>query len=184
MHYNITYGSIISTATVVSLELAKLNSKIIWDDEDTLLQLFLDASIQDAENYIDGPILKKTITIGLSEWVTNFEFPIFPISSVTSISYVDQDGETQTVDNADYLFYKQEKTSKIKFTADSFPELNAIADFPITLNVVGGYENEDVPSSIKNAVLLRFSHRHMFREDVPTSLNRTFYSALRPYRRY
>lgn len=184
MHYNITYGNTISTANVVTLALAKKNSKITWDDEDDLLQLFLDASEQDAENYIDGPIRQKNLTIGLSNWVSKLELPVFPITSIASIAYVNESGETVNMPATDYLFYSVEQANKIHFTADQLPELDGTKDFPITITCVGGYPDDEVPAAIKNAVLLRFSHRHMFREDVPTSLNRTFYSALRPYRRF
>jgi uncharacterized phiE125 gp8 family phage protein len=184
MQYNISYGANLNAEKVVTLELAKLNSKIIWDEEDALLNLILDSSINDAENYIDGPIYRKNVSIGITNWVDKFVFPIHPVSSVTSITYKDINGVLRTLTNAQFTFYFIEKQCKIQFKIEDTIALNTDLDFPITINAVAGYVDAEIPASIKNAVLLRFSHRHMFREDVPTSLDRTFYSSLRPYRNY
>lgn len=184
MDYNITYGALVGTPVVATLDLAKRNSgiEISYVVDDDLLNVLLDASIQDAENFIETPIRERNITIGLSEWPVRFEMPVYPVNLITSIVYKDIDGADQTVSTSDYVLYSVDGRNKVKFTWDTWPEVSADHDFPISINCVSGYATADVPPSIKSAVLMRFSHKERFREDVPTSYNRAFHAALRPFK--
>jgi len=184
MEYNVIYDDLEGTPEVVSLAVAKNNSNIAdsFIDDDALLQLILDAAIQEAENYIETPIQHRNMVIELSEWPGIFEMPLYPITGITGIVYKDVDGQDQTVSASDYFLYSMDGRNKIKFTWDSSPSLSGSEVFPIKINCRAGYATDDMPGPIKSAVLLRFSHRERFREDVPTSYNRSFYAALRPYR--
>ncbi len=183
-HFNIVYGSIATDPTVVvDLAMAKSNSRIEHSSEDGFLQLLLDASIEDAEKYIGSPILRRNVTFQLSKWTGNFIFPITtPVSSITGIEYYDEDGEPQSLELSNYKFI--EKGKQVIIEMDDCPDLYLNNDFPIHINCVCGYTTAQVPAAIKSAVLLRFSHKEMFREDVPTSYERSFYSALRPLKRW
>lgn len=185
MEYNITYGSKVGNPIVVTLAMAKRNSNIDFSElqNDELLQVLLDASVQDAENYMDTTILERNITITYTGWSTKWELPVYPVKTLTSITYLDANGDTQTVSPSDYMFFESNRCNKVRFTWDTAPELQEV-DFPITVTLVAGYASEDVPASIKSAVLMRFSHKEAFREDIPTSYNRSFQAALRPFKRW
>lgn len=184
MEYNITYGSLVGAPVVVTLDAAKRNSsiEIAHVDDDDLLNILLDASVEDAEKFIETPIKKRNIAIGLTEWPVRFEMPVYPVGSITDIVYKDVNGADQTVQSSDYVLYSIDGRNKVKFTWDVSPNLSSGHDFPITINCVSGYTTEEMPPSIKSAVLMRFSHKERFREDVPTSYNRAFYAALRPFK--
>ncbi|AGO49129.1 head-tail adaptor [Cellulophaga phage phi39:1] len=182
MEYYLTYGEKIGSTEVVSLALAKSNSKIIWDDEDDLLQLFLDASINDAENYIDAPIAPQNIAISYSGFDQKITFPGLNISALSSIEYLDVNGDTKTLDNSKYIFYVNATDAKVNFLIDSIEDINTSVSFPLTFNVVAGFSV--VPPSIIGAILLRFGHKHQFREDMPTNVDRSFQAALRTYKRF
>jgi hypothetical protein len=67
---------------------------------------------------------------------------------------------------------------------ESLPELEEGNMFQVTIKCVGGYDNDKMPKQIVSAVLLRFSHKELFREDMPTSYERSFHAALRPLKRW
>lgn len=184
MDYNVVYGDLIGTPSVVTLGNAKMNSNIdtSFTDDDALLNILLDAAIEEAEHYIESPIKNRDVTIQLSEWPLTFEVPVYPFANISTITYKDSAGATQTVDASDYVLYEIDRRHKIKFNLDTEPALNEDDFFPITITGQAGYTTADMPDQIKNAVLLRFSHRERFREDVPTSYNRLFYAALRPFK--
>ena len=184
MDYNITYGDLIDSPEVVSLVLAKKNSEIEDSTNDAYYSLLLEASVQDAENYVGSTFLKRNVDVSLSEWPSDFTLPLFPVQSITNIEYKDVDGTTQTVNAADYELYSQLGANRIRFKWESTPDLEEGNVFPITIKCVAGYDNNKMPSAVKSAVLLRFSHKERFREDVPTSYNRSFYAALRPFKRW
>lgn len=182
MEYNVKYGALVGTPEVVSLDNAKMNSNIdtAFNDDDDLYNIILDAAIEEAEHYIETPIKLRNIDVQLTEWPSIFEMPVYPVKTVSEITYKDENGADQTINAAEYLLYETDNRHKIKFNLDVVPSLDDDAFFPITISCQAGYATADMPTSIKNAVLLRFSHRERFREDVPTSYNRAFYAALRP----
>ena len=184
MQYNIIYGTLINTTDVVTLAVAKMNSNIESDHENDLLEIMLDAAVSEVENYIDSPVRERNMSIQLNEWPDTFELPIYPVNSIVSVEYVDESGATQTVAVSDYTFYNTSTGSKIKFTWDSAPSLEEDNEFPITINCTAGWSQEDMPAEIKKAVLLRFSFNERYREEMPTSVNRTFHNALRPLKRW
>lgn len=167
---------------MVTLGDAKMNSNIetAFTDDDDLLNIILDAAIEEAENYIESPIKHRNIDVQLTEWPLVFEMPVYPVTSITSITYKDSDGNSQTVNSSQYLLYEKDGRNKIKFNLDSEPALDDDEFFSITISCQAGYSTADMPAQVKNAVLMRFSHRERFREDIPTSYNRMFHAALRP----
>ncbi len=186
MHYNIIYGDMAQGSQVVSIAMAKANSNIPETESDDLYALLLIAAVEDAENYIESTILKRSVTIQLSEWPKVFELPIYPVQSIEQVQYVDADGVLQTVADGDYLLYEVDRANKLKFGWQSVPGLQGDNDFPITITCTAGYDNDKMPPGIQSAVLLRFSHKERFREDgaLPTSYKRSFQAALRPYKRW
>ena len=59
MARQITYGTIATDASIVTLPMAKANSRIDFDEENDLLQLFVDAANAEIENYIGAPVLQR-----------------------------------------------------------------------------------------------------------------------------
>lgn len=182
MEYNIKYGSVASGAAVVALAQAKINSNIEDSSQDVFLQLLLDASVDDAERYIDSPILEREMMISFSSWDHSIELPIGPIQSIDSLKYRDVNGVEQTVDPSDYRH--DTDTGYLFILIDDFPDLEENNGLPIKLNCTAGYSNDEMPASIQSAVLMRFSHKELYREDVPTSMDRAFYASLRNLKRW
>lgn len=186
MEYNITFGALISSPVVVDLATAKANSNIDSSDQDALLNILLEASIDDAENHTGASIRKRSVTVEFDQWAKVYDIPHHPVQSITSVSYFDLDGVEQTLDAADYKLYNTNSGPRLQIGLTSLPALDPDTYFPVKVVMVAGFDNDKMPAYVKSAVLLRFSHKEYFREDsaIPTSLDRTFQSALRPLKRY
>lgn len=177
----VTYGNADFTTPVVSLTLAKMNANIQYDDQDSLLQLFLIAAIEDAEQYTGTAIQQKDVTIQLKDWAEFVDLPAVPLTTVTSIVYKDADGNNQTLDTDDYQVLNG--GYQIRFSALEFPELEASNRFPITITGKVGFTDSTIPKAIQSAILLKFAYKEMYREDAPkTGSDRSFKSALRPFK--
>lgn len=183
MEYNITYGSATPGQSLVTLAMAKTNSHIEWDSEDDYFQLLLDAVVSETETYIGQPVLERTAVMEMSGFKKTMRMPLWPVSVINSITYIDVTGMQQTLPSDDYKLQKGQGYCVLEIL-DPLPSVDVSESFPVTVNMMAGWAPEDVPGDIKRAVLMRFSHSHLFREDVPTSYNRSFYSVLRPYRKY
>jgi uncharacterized phiE125 gp8 family phage protein len=186
--YNITLSTPKPGSQVVDLDMAKLNSEIEHDLRDGLLNVLLDAAVRDAEQYTGLSILEReNCVIEINRWPDDYymEIPFGPIREIKSITYFDSDGAEQTLDAANYQVLQKwgDTTRKyLKFTFSNEPALDSDKYFPITINVDAGFENTEMPAEIKSAVLMRFSHKELYREGVPETKSRMFNAVLRPYK--
>lgn len=183
MAYNIILGTK-SGGDIIDLPTAKSHSKISWDDEDGLLAIYLEAAQSDAENYVDGPIRQRPIEIRYSEWYTIFTLLTTNVISVSSVKYLDPQGAEQTVDPSNYDLLTTPGGHKLHMNLEDFPDLSEDDPFPVRVEMEAGWPDDSIPGAIQAAVLLRFSHLNQFREDMPTSVERSFQGLLRPFKRY
>ncbi len=186
MEYNVTYGEKESGAAVVTLALAKQNSNIEHSDTEAYLQLLLDAAVEDAENYTGTSLLQRSVIISFSEWALTYELPLAPVQSITSVVYQDENGAEQTLETSQFTFYSNGGRHYVQINVDAWPILDEDAPFPVTVTCVAGYATADMPAFVKSAVMMRFSHKELYREDmpIPTSMDRAFQNALRPIKRW
>ncbi|MEO0573214.1 MAG: head-tail connector protein [Bacteroidota bacterium] len=175
-------GELVASPEIMSLTLAKANSNIEHDDSDDLLQLLLDGAMSEAESYTGISIKKRNVTIGFSEWAKKLVLPYHPVNEITNVSYIDANGESQDLETTDYKLYSYDNglTERVLIMFTDFPALEEDNPFPISVEAVMGYD--EVPSDIKQAILLIFSHNELYREDAPIKLDRSSRAKLRPYR--
>ena len=143
----------------ISLEELKSHLKVDHDVEDALVQSYLAAAVDWAERATNRAILKQTYLIVRDDFpVGAWYLPLGKIDSVTSIEYLDTNGVTQTwapspaehqLDNdSDYQARLNPKTG---FTWPSTGEYLSSA----RVTVVAGWDTNDVPFSIRQALLLK-----------------------------
>lgn len=169
------------TAPVVSLPLAKQNANIERTDQDDYLTLLLLASIEDAEQYTGTVIQGRTATVQLKEFSQFVYLPKAPITEVVSVVYKDKGGNEVTVNVSDYETIRD--GYGLHFKQTEFPELETDNPYPITITGTMGYTSETVPKSVQSAILLKFAHKELYREDAPkVGVDRSFNAALRPYK--
>lgn len=191
MEYRIENTAPAGGSEVVPLTTAKLNSEIELATHDALYQTILDAAVNDAEQYTGISILQRDdVKVYLKEWPSGnepFELPISPVRSISSIKYFDYEGAEQTLLAAKYQLGTIDPmgiVSFLEFDSSEKPNISDSKIWPITITLNSGWVNADIPAAIKSAVLMRFSHKELYREDVPTSENRMFQSVLRPFKRW
>lgn len=181
-------GARTSGGEIITLEQAKANSKIDYDYEDDILQMYVDAIPDEFENYTGSVILEREMTLNLTKWEDKFSLGVTPVQSITSVKYYDENGDQQTVDSADYKLFQYDDGNgpKLMFKFAENPVLIDLEteEYPIEIKFKAGYTNANIPADIKKAALLSFSNVETFREDMPIKYNRTIYSLLGPYKRY
>jgi uncharacterized phiE125 gp8 family phage protein len=152
------------TVEPVSLAEAKAHLRLDDNSDDGLLAGYILAARQYAENYIRGAIITQTYDYKLDGgwpmvWVrdycrTRIELPLRPVQSVTSVSYVDENGATQTLSTSLYTTHLDRPVPCIdKAYNQSFPSVRDVTD-AVTVRFVAGYAPERVPDGIRTAILL------------------------------
>lgn len=172
------------TLEVVTLAKAKKQLRIESDfnDEDTLIQGYIDAAVAHCENFIGGHIIPKSMVIKLDAFDSLFEFSAYPLKSVTSVKYYTAETET-TLDASKYALTQQsDKVFKLRFKEDT-PATEERFD-AVTIEVAVGFPGDVIPKPIIQAILLQVSEMYEFREDRAEQLSKASMTLLRPYKKY
>ena len=85
------------TALPVGLSRLKELLRIEWDDEDALLQAYLEAAVREAELYLRRSLVAQTRQVRLSDFPCTIELGEGPLLGVSSLAYYDTANAAQTL---------------------------------------------------------------------------------------
>ena len=188
--------TVITPASLKALTVQEVKDYLRVDssDEDTLLGVLIDAATQVAEHYL-GRFLLTTVVEEFYDF-----FPVYqtgvdpfrgdrnivylsrgPVQSITSLKYIDGNGDEQTVSTDDY------RSDLVSEPARIMPEhgwqgtkdtVNAV----IVRYTCGYTQASDVPANIKVALLLIIGEMYEKRVDSVHRLPTASEHLLNPYR--
>lgn len=174
----------------VTVEEVKLHTRIDDDDQDTLLEGWIRAARELAEDYQKRSYLNKTYDMYMDDWPGSpFAIPRYPVQSVTHVKYYDTDG-------TEYTFYDSGTTTNVDIDLESEPARIALAyskTWPtttlrsvngVTVRFIAGHgsSEDDTPQTVKDAIMLYCDWRNENRTAESGELPRHFYDLLRPRR--
>lgn len=185
MEYTLTYKPRTAAQVVVTLAQAKANARIEYNDEDALLQLYVDAVTDEIEKITGTIVLERKVVVGFPRFKHHFKIPVYPVTAVDSVKYYDKNGDLKTVNPENYQFITGELGNQIvTFKNFDFPTTEADNAYPVLIEVTCGYTTATMPADIKRAALLMFGSAETYREDMPLKLNRSAYNILKHYKNY
>jgi len=173
--------SVAPSGRVVSIGEIKDNSRIDTNELDAMIAAWSDAGEDMAEDYT----WRKFLTQTWIQYYDNFEDPLIlahsPVQSITSISYTDSNGDSQTLSTSVYELGKKYGYDVVrrKYNQD-WPTPRSHEDVVAVTYVVGYGAASVVPQRIKDAIMLYADLRYNNRGDE--SLPRAFYDLLYPFR--
>lgn len=174
---------------------AKSHLRVDISDDDALIGGLITAARETAENILSRALITQTWQLvldsfpggsrvlsrfpsnttvqpytAMSPWYLSggFKLPFPPLQSVSSITYVDQDGNSNTVPSADYVVDTAHEPGRVflKYGA-SWPSVALQPAAGVTIEYVAGYgDASDVPQAIKQAMLLIIGDLYEHREAV------------------
>lgn len=153
----------------VSLAEAKEHLRVDHDADDALIVSLTRAAVEYAQNYTKRQFVQATFDYTLDAFPSGSALclPRSPLVSVTSVSYIDTDGASQTFTTDDWTA----KTDTIRGTVQldyskSWPNLRGDVD-GVTVRFIAGYADiASVPEAAKAAVKLMVGHWYEHRESV------------------
>lgn len=153
----------------VTLEEAKLHLRVTDVIEDEKIENLVSFARELVEADTGIAIGSSTWTYKLDDWPAGnaIELPIRPIQSVTSITYIDTAGASQTWSSSNYTLDTGRVTPAIFLTyLAEWPTIRVIEN-AITITVTAGYSAASaVPEMLKQLVLLAMSREWMDREGM------------------
>lgn len=149
------------TAEPITLEEAKLNMRFPYDTEDQRISAIIKAARLYCETVVGKSLMTQTLTLKRDAFPCDgaaITLPRSPVQSVTSVSYVDTAGATQTLSGA---LYQSDVTSlppRIAMLNQDWP-ITDTRMAAVTVVYVAGYASATlVPETIKQAMHLLVSH--------------------------
>ena len=166
----------------------RAHSRIDDSGEDEYLEQLIDSAVAVAQ----ACTWRRFVTQTWDQSFDGFANPLClrypPLVSVTSVTYIDIAGDTQTLSTDIYEVGQVDGLDVVRLKNDqSWPTTQAHADVVTVRTVVGYGDPADVPQDIKHAVRLHAASFYEHREGVilfgsaQSSIPESFYSLLFPY---
>jgi uncharacterized phiE125 gp8 family phage protein len=162
----------------VSLEEARLQCKIDAfgsppsHPDDLLLELFISAAREWAEQYTGLALGGRTLEMALTAFPAEITFPYGPVIGIAYITYLDKDGLELVVPAADYQLDTFSTPARVILAPDAtWPDDVGTQTNGIRVFYAVGYsapgespQDNPMPRSIKVALLLTIGHLYKNRE--------------------
>lgn len=183
------------TSEPLTLDEVKAALRLDGDDEDAWASLYAKAARERVERFVGRAILTQTWRLKLdrfpacgdsgavSDGVAVLLPMAAPLSSLTSITYVDAGGTTTTWSSANYTTYADEEPARVRPAyTQVYPVTRAVAS-AVTVTYAAGYADAGaVPAGLKAAIAFGASWLYRHRGDEPDDMPEAFYDLLTPYR--
>lgn len=157
-------------AEPISLATAKLHLKVEHTADDDLITAWIVAARRWAETFTGRQFVTATWDWNLDcfpEPGCELEIPRAPLQSITSISYFDTNGDSQTWSSSLYDVDTASEPGRVAPDIDQDWPATSQKMNAATIRFVAGYgDADDVPETIKAAMQLYLGHWYEHREEV------------------
>lgn len=161
--YELTTGP---TSEPISLETFREHLRVNDDTENALLALYLQAARQQFESDTRYVTMTSTFKLHLECWHENIYLDRYPLGTVSSITYYDSDGVSQSFTDYDVNV----KTRPAVIRPRSYPALSPYTRPAITITFTAGHATAlAVPAMAKTAILLLATSYYENRTDLDST---------------
>lgn len=160
------------------IESAKAHLRLTDNAEQTLVEGLIEAATHLVEQQIERALITQTWTLTLDEFPLSsapIELPRPPLLSMTSISYYDENGDSQTLDSSLYQADLLSQPGRLVPAVDEdWPDTESGRLNAVSIVYTAGYgaTGASVPRPLRLAILQLVGHWFEHRESVaPVSMN-------------
>jgi len=152
----------------VSTAEAKTHLRVTGSDSDTYIDTLIAAARRTVEHDSGRALITQTWDWTLDGFpdADHFDVPFPPLQSVTSVTYTDTNGDSQTFSSGDYIVDTASEQGRIALEeGESWPTTKPVIDV-VTVRFIAGYgdASTDVPDHLLHAVKLLIAHWYENRE--------------------
>ena len=147
---------------------AKLHLRVDHGDEDAYIDTLVATARQHIELVTRRAMVDTTFTLKMDAFPTEIRPPRSPLSSVSSITYVDTNGDTQTLSASVYSVDTDTEPGRISLAFNqSWPDIREQNNAVVVTFVAGyGAAATNVPAALRETVKLLTAHYYEFRQPV------------------
>lgn len=176
----------------VTLTEAKAHLVVEHNLDDTLITTLITTAREYVETYTRRSLITRELTAKYDFFPPWFEILNSPLLSITSINYLDTDGNNTLLASSNYDEDTNSTPARVtQAHGATWPSTRTGVPNVVTIVYQAGYgpAASDVPNPIKHAILMYISHLYENRETasvgvVVTNIPRTIDALILPYRVY
>lgn len=162
------------TSEPITLAEAKAQLRIESDEtaDDTWITTSLTIVREQVEDLLNRSIMPQTLELAISTFEDVIQLPKPPFTSLSSITYYDENNVSQTLSSSLYLVNDFVEPAEVAKKSDqSYPAVYARPD-AIRITFVAGYADAAaVPASIKQAMLMLLTDLYDNRSSTTSQFN-------------
>lgn len=138
--------------------------------DDALVTALITAARQSAEAFTGLGLVEQTYLLTLDEFPEDeIDLGVWPVRSISSVSYIDPDGATQTLSSTKYLLDPYDRPARLQPT-EPWPATKARVN-AITITMSAGMDAGsptmyNVPVAIQRGMLMLIGHLYENREAI------------------
>jgi uncharacterized phiE125 gp8 family phage protein len=155
---------------VVGVPEAREHLRIDHNDDNAVIQGYLEAATWHVENFTGQVFSNRVVTLSLDAWPDGdaIKLPIYPVQSITSIKYYDTDGNDTTWNSDNYIADVARIPPLVALAYGcSWPTETLLPVSGIQIDLVAGYASPDYyPPQAKQVVKLLTGQWYEHREDL------------------
>lgn len=147
----------------VTLEMAKKHLRVTIDDDDTLIEALITTAREQCEHLTGRAIVRQTLVCKFDAFCYGgMELPRPPLVSVTTVEYIDPDGQIQALaSDSWYLDDDQEPAQLLPAYGTRWPPTKAVHN-AVVVTYEAGYVT--CPASLRSWILLMIGSLYENRE--------------------
>ena len=154
----------------VTLNDMKAHLRLFHNDEDTIIGSYITAARSYCEEVLSRAMITQTILYTMDRWPSRNRIllPRAPLISVTSVQYVDDDNNTETFANTNYVVDTDNEPGMIVLrSGETWPDETLFPENAVRITFQAGYgAAADVPATFKQAIMFLVAHYYKNREEV------------------
>lgn len=143
----------------ITLAELKLQARIDGSTDDDILEIYIQAAREACEHRIGRPIVSQTIRRTSDDWPADDDIELLraPVQSITSVTYIDANGDTQTVDSSTYTLDNADEHGPawvLLQDGEEWPETGDYGNAVMVTFVAGYGAATAVPAALKAWILM------------------------------
>lgn len=161
-----------AAADPVTLAEAKAQLRITDTSQDDMITALVSAATISAQSVVQRLFVTQTVEWVLEKWPACIDIPVAPVAfdtGIVSVKYIDWTTQTQkTLDPSLYVVKTiGPSVSIIPKFATIWPIVFPYSSEPIVVRFIAGSDVGDVPTNVKQAILLMVRHLYSLGERSP-----------------
>lgn len=153
----------------VSLPDVKLHLRVDHDDEDGLIQAYIDAAVAHLDGWtgvLGRCLVSQTWRQDFDRFASCLRLPLWPIREIRSITWRNEQGQIATISGGDYALKADALGGYVRFVDGYAYPSGLYQSDAVAVTFTAGTDPAVVPAALKAAIMLLVGHWYQNREAV------------------